>query len=76
MFGGGESEDANNFKEESDEDEFNDSDEDFSSMNYSSRGKPLKRRITIQPKLPWNRTSALDNEFEDADADESSGKRT
>lgn len=76
MFGGGESEDAIKFKEDSDEDDFNDLDDDMSSMNYSSRGKTVKKKNNNPSQSYYHGIDlpSFDDEFEDANENGGSGK--
>ena len=74
MFGGGEDEDAINFKNASD-DEFGDSDEDLESINYSSRGKTMKKKNNNPSQSYYHGIDlpTFDDEFEDAE--ENTGKK-
>ena len=75
MFGGGDGEDAINFKNASDDDEFGDSDEDLESINYSSRGKTMKKKNNNPSQSYYHGIDlpTFDDEFEDAE--ESTGKK-
>lgn len=77
MFSGGEGEDTINFNDESDEDEFDDTDGDFSSINYSSRGKTVKKKNNNPSHSYYHGLDlpSFDDEFEDANANDGSGKR-
>ena len=74
MFGGDE-EDVINFKNASDDDEFGDSDEDLESINYSSRGKTMKKKNNNPSQSYYHGIDlpTFDDEFEDAE--ESTGKK-
>jgi translation initiation factor 1A len=74
MFGGGENEDSINFKDESEEDEFDNSDEDLTSMKYSSR-KTIKKKTTNLTQSYYHGIDlpTFDDEFEDSTV--SSGKQ-